>query len=152
VDGPYANGGYYFTSFQWYKNGIMIPGATQQYYQDPNGTNGIYTVRLTGIRVSDGTAFEFMTCGNEFNAFGTMKVYPVPAQTNSPVYVELDLTPAELEGAYLDIYDAKGAHVKQLQITNSLIQIDGFKTQGTYHGRITTGTNEIKAVKFVIVK
>jgi hypothetical protein len=157
---PYYNGGYKFTSYQWYKNGVLIPGATQQYYQDPNGVNGIYSVRLTGTRVFDDNCnpistpinVEFETCGEAFNAIFATKVYPVPAHINELIWVEIDLTPAELDGAYLDIYDAKGAHIKQIQVTDQKIQIDGFKTQGTYNGRITTGTNEIKAVRFVIVK
>jgi len=150
---PYYNGGYNFTSYQWYKDGKLIPGATQQHYQDPSGVaNGIYTVHLTGIRVIDGSKVEFTTCGDEFIALGSIKVYPVPAQIDEPVWVDLDLTPAEIEGAYLDIYDAKGAHVKQVQVTTSLIQIEGFKTQGAYYGKITTGTHEIKAVRFLIVK
>jgi len=157
---PYYNGGYIFTSYQWYKNGVLIPGATQQYYQDPNGVNGIYSVRLTGTRVLDGNCnpieppkkVEFETCGESFNDNLTMKVYPVPAHTDEPIWIELDLTTEEVQGAYLDIYDAKGAHIRQLQVTGTKMQIDGFKTQGTYFGRITTSTNEIKAVKFVIIK
>jgi len=158
----HTNGGYKFTSYQWYKNGTLIPGATQQHYQDPNGVNGIYSVHLTGTIVDKETCLpipglvndkvEFSTCDENFNPVSTIKVYPVPAKIDQPVTVQLDLTPAELEGAYLDIYDAKGAHIKQIQIVNTTTQVSGFKTQGTYFGRITTGTNEIKAVSFVIVK
>ncbi|MCL2291069.1 MAG: hypothetical protein FWC34_10300 [Bacteroidetes bacterium] len=153
----YYNGGYMFTSYQWYKNGEIIPGATQQYYQDPNGVNGIYSVRLTGYKVDvNGNRLSdqitFTTCGVEFNPTSTVKVYPVPAQVNQPVTVELDMTPAELEGAVLDIYDAKGAHIQHIPVVSSKTQVDGFKAQGTYFGRITTGTNETKAIKFVIVK
>ena len=152
----YYNGGYAFTSYQWYKNGVLIPGATQQYYQDPNGVNGIYSVKLTGYKVDAagnhiGDLLEFMTCGQEFNPSFTLKVYPVPAQVNQPVWVEIDLTPEELEGAVLDIYDAKGAHVQHISVVSNKTLVDGFKAQGTYFGKITTGTNDIKAVKFIIV-
>jgi hypothetical protein len=156
-ESPFYNGGYMFTSYQWYKNGEIIPGATQQFYQDPNGVNGIYSVRLTGYKVDkDGNRVSeqitFSTCGDEFNSKSSVKVYPVPAQVNETVTVELDLTPAELEGAVLDIYDAKGAHIQHIPVVSSKTLVDGFKAQGTYFGRITTGTNETKAVKFVIVK
>ena len=155
-ESPYYNGGYEFTSYQWFKNGVLIPGATQQYYQDPNGVNGIYSVKLTGYKVdiygNRISSIEFTTCDQEFNPSLTLKVYPVPAQVNQPVWVELDLTPAEMEGATLDVYDAKGAHVKHILVVSNKTQIDGFKAQGTYFGKITTGTNEIKAIKFVIVK
>jgi len=154
---PYYNGGYMFTSYQWYKNGDIIPGATQQFYQDPNGVNGIYSVRLTGYKVDkDGNKLSdritFNTCGDEFNSKSTINVYPVPARVNEAITVEIDLTPAELEGAVLDIYDAKGAHIQHIPVVSSRTLVDGFKAQGTYFGRITTGTNETKAVKFVIAK
>jgi len=151
TESSYYNGGYVFTSYQWYKNGIMIPGATQQYYQDPNGINGIYSVKVTGYKYDTQVPFEFMTCEQEFNPTFSLKVYPVPAQVNQPVWVEVDLTPTELEGAVLDIYDAKGAHVQHINVVTNRTLVDGFKAQGTYFGRITTGTNEIKSVKFVIV-
>jgi len=151
-ESPYFNGGYIFTSYQWYKNGIAIPEATKQYYQDPNGVNGIYSVRLTGTKASDGTSFEFSTCDQAFNPSLSMKVYPVPAQVDETVWVEVDLTPEELEGATLEVYDAKGALVKQIPVVSRITEVSGFKAQGAYYGKITTGTNEIKSVRFLIVK
>jgi hypothetical protein len=149
---PYYNGGYQFTAFQWYKNGQLIPGATKQYYQDPNGVSGRYSVRITGIRLSDGKQVEFSTCEVTFTPNYSLNVYPVPAIIDQPVTLEIDLTPTELEGAYLDLYDAKGAHIRHLPIVGKATQIEGFNAQGTYFGRVTTGTNEIKTVKFIIVK
>ena len=114
-------------------------------------------MKVTGYRIDPATGkrigdpIEFMTCGQEFNPTFTMNVYPVPAHVDQPVWVEMDLTPAELEGAVLDIYDAKGAHIQHIKVVSSKTQVDGFKAQGTYFGRVITGTNEIKAVKFVIV-
>jgi len=155
--GGYYNGGFEFTSFQWYKNGVEIPGATQQYYQDPLGLNGEYAVRLGGYKVDCngnrlGDRVEFTTCDQSFGSTSSVRVYPVPAQVNETVIVEFDMTPAELDGAVLDIYDAKGAHIQHILVVSSRTQVDGFKSQGTYFGRITTGTNEIRAIKFVIVK
>jgi hypothetical protein len=155
-DAKYYNGGFDFVAFQWYKNGVMIPGATKQYYQDPDGVNGLYSVRLNGYRVDAdgnriGDLIEFSTCDKPFNPSLSMKVYPVPARVDEPVYVDIDLTPAEMEGATLDIYDAKGAHIQHIRVVSSVTEVTGFKAQGAYYGKITTGTNEIKAVKFVIV-
>jgi hypothetical protein len=152
---PANNGGYKFTAYQWYKNDELIPGATQQYYQDPNGVNGTYYVRLTGtITRADGTVeqVEFKTCPQVFTPTQSMRVYPVPAHVDEPVILELDLTPAEFTGAVLDIYDAKGAHIMNMPITGSITRIEGMRVSGMYTGKITTGTNEIKAIKFVIVQ
>jgi len=152
VGSQYYNGGYNFTSYQWYKNDELIPGATQQWYQDPKGINGKYHVKLGGYRVADGTPVEFSTCPMDYNNTGSVKAYPVPAGVGEPVYVEIDLTAEEMNGAYIDIYDAKGAFINQVKVVSRLTKVDGFKAQGTYFGKITTGTNEIKAVRFLIVK
>jgi len=152
---PYYNGGMEFLTYQWYKNGKLIEGATMQYYQH-FGEPGIYHVHITGYTVdANGNRLEyveFVTCGFEVKANSSITVFPVPAQIDQPVWIKLNLTPAELDGAYLDIYDVKGAFVKHVDIESSDVKVEGFNTQGAYFGKITTGINEIKSVKFVIVK
>jgi hypothetical protein len=81
-----------------------------------------------------------------------MKVYPVPARTQESITIEVKLSSEQLDGAILDIYDAKGSFIKQVEVNDIITRIDGFTVPGVYFGRITTGTNEIKTVKFVIVK
>ena len=148
---PENNGGYTFLTYQWYKNGQLIPGATGQYYQEKGGLNGEYAVTLTG-RDQNGNLVEFTTCVMNFTSINITKVYPVPAAINQEITVEVDLTPEELNGAILDIFDAKGAHVQRINTVLPITKVDGFNAQGAYFGRIITGTNEIKTVKFVIVK
>ena len=149
---PDNNGGYKFTTYQWYKNGEMIEGATEQIYQEVGGLGGEYSVELDGIRVSDGAHVHFITCGKYFDAHSSIRVYPVPANTTQEVTVELNLTDEELDGAILDIYDVRGAHVKTVSNLTPITKVGNFGAQGTYFGRIITGTNEIKTVKFIIVK
>ena len=149
---PDNNGGYKFTTYQWYKNGEMIEGATDQIYQEVGGLGGEYSVELDGIRVSDGAHVHFITCGKYFDANSSIRVYPVPANSTQEVTVELNMTDEELNGAILDIYDVRGAHVKTLSNLTPITKVGNFGAQGTYFGRIITGTNEIKTVKFIIVK
>ena len=149
---PDNNGGYKFTTYQWYKNGEMIEGATDQIYQEVGGLGGEYSVELDGIRVSDGAHVHFITCGKYFDANSSIRVYPVPANSTQEVTVELNMTDEELNGAILDIYDVRGTHVKTLTNLTPITKVGSFGAQGTYFGRIITGTNEIKTVKFIIVK
>ena len=149
---PDNNGGFKFNTFQWYKNDEIIEGATDQYYQEVGGLEGFYSVELDGIRVSDGAHVHFITCGKYFSGNASIRVYPVPANTTQEVTIELNMTEEELEGAILDIYDVRGAHVKSLSNLTPITKVGNFGAQGTYFGRIITGTNEIKTVKFIIVK
>lgn len=148
---PETNGGHTFVSFQWYRNGELIPGATYKNYQEVGGLNGYYSVELTEID-ANGNLVTYVTCEQAFASLAAVKVYPVPAKVQQEITLELDLTAEELEGATLDIYNALGAQVSHMTNLKPINKISGFTAQGTYFGRIITGTNDVKTVKFVIVK
>ncbi|MBQ4442125.1 MAG: T9SS type A sorting domain-containing protein [Bacteroidales bacterium] len=147
-----ANPRYEFVGFQWYRNNELIPGAIYKNYQEIGGLRGFYSVVLTAIDHETGEMVTFQTCPREFNSLSSMKVYPVPATVQQVITIELDLTAEELNGAVLDIYDATGKQINHMTDLTPITKVAGFKAQGTYFGRIITGTNEIKTVKFVIVK
>ena len=94
----------------------------------------------------------YMACEMPFDGISFVKVYPVPAHVQQEVTIELDLTSEELEGAVLDIFSVTGALISHVTDLQPITKIEGFKAQGTYFGRILTGTNDIKTVKFIIVK
>ena len=144
---PATNGGHTFVYYQWYRNGVAIPGANEQYYQEVGGLNGFYS-----LYVIDDQGNEYMTCEMMIATNPQIRVYPVPANIGVEITVELPLSDEELNGAYLDIYDAKGALVQHVNNLQVITKVSGFEAQGTYFGRIVTGTNEIKTVKFIIVK
>lgn len=148
---PANNGGHTFVGFQWYRNGVAIPGAIYSNYQEIGGLNGFYSVELIE-QDANGNMITYKTCEMYFNSVSNVKVYPVPANVRQEITIELDLTAEELEGAVLDIYSVTGAHINHVTGLTPITKIEGFKAQGTYFGRILTGTNEIKTVKFVIVK
>ena len=94
----------------------------------------------------------YMTCDSYFASSSQIKVYPVPANVHQEITIELDLTAEELQGASLDIFDVTGQLVQHVTNVLPVTKVSGFNAQGTYFGRILTGTNEIKTVKFIIVK
>jgi hypothetical protein len=143
---PETNGGYRFVAYQWYKNGEPIPGATGQYYNEVGGLNGYYSL---WAMTEDGKVYE--SCEIAIATSARIKVYPTPAHVDQEVTIELPLTEEELEGGVLDIYDDKGALVQHISVIEQVTKVRGFHAAGTYFGRVTTGTNEIKTVKFIIV-
>ena len=144
---PETNGGHTFIAYQWYRNGEPIPGATHQYYQEIGGLNGVYSLWLM-----DDQGNEYWTCEIIVATNAQLRVYPVPAHTGVEIIVELPYSDEELDGAVLDIFDAKGALVQRVTNLQTITRVAGFEAQGTYFGRITTGTNNIETVKFIIVK
>jgi hypothetical protein len=148
---PKTNGGYTFTSYQWYKDGQLIEGATGPFYQEETVLRGNYSVMLNGT-LADGTEFQFMTCEAYFAGKTVMKVYPVPAQLFQSITIETGLTDEELDGAVLDIYTVLGQHLKHVNVVSNTIRIEGFAVPGSYVGKITTATKEVKSIKIVVVK
>lgn len=51
-----------YTSYQWYHNGELIPGATLQYYQEKGGLSGSYYVEVT----VEGLDYEAHSCVEEY--------------------------------------------------------------------------------------
>ena len=57
------NGGYDFKAYQWYKNGLPIPGATGSYIvEEPLDTAAFYQVMLTRYDTVSGDRIDLMTC------------------------------------------------------------------------------------------
>jgi hypothetical protein len=148
---PDNNGGYTFTSYQWYKDGVAIPGATGQYYQEVGGVNGTYSVMLTGTD-ANGNPIHIMTCDMYFVGKKMMKLYPNPAQTFQTITIQMSLSAEELDGAVLDVYTITGQHLRTIEVKSNIIKIDGFAVPGSYVGKITTGTKEVKSVKMVVIQ
>ena len=44
---PNYNGGFTFTAFQWYKDGVAMPGETHSYLYQPLDMNATYYAELT---------------------------------------------------------------------------------------------------------
>jgi hypothetical protein len=86
-----------FKTYQWYKDGVLIPGATKQYYQESKGLDGYYTCLVNG-ELYVGPAFFHVDKPLWIKAFGgngkldVEVVGDIPAGTNFVVY-SIDGTP-----------------------------------------------------------
>lgn len=69
-----------YATYQWYKAGVMIPGATAATYNPP--TNGSYSVKVTTVNGGcSGTSTAFVLTNLEVNAtsrHSSIKIYPNP--------------------------------------------------------------------------
>lgn len=80
-----------FNTYQWYKDGVLIPGATKQYYQEKKGLDGYYMCQVNG-EIFVGPAFFHTDKPLWIKAFGengkleVEVVGDIPAGTNLVVY------------------------------------------------------------------
>jgi len=139
-----------FVAYQWYKDGVAIPGATKQFYSDPTGLVGLYSVDVTTV---DGQKLK--TCQKAFNTplKKNVKAYPNPVQINQGLIIKIDgFEDVELKNAKLTIFDVAGSPVYysvKLETTNSLSLPP---VSGIYVGSVSTDTGANYVFKVVVTK
>ena len=96
-----------FVSYQWYKDGEEIDGATGQYYCELGGLEGDYSVKVVTV---DGE--ELFVCKKHFDRVEppfSIAVYPNPAKANEDFTLEVKgLTEEEFASARIFVYTANG--------------------------------------------
>lgn len=141
-----------FSSFQWYKNGKAIDGATKQYYSDPNGLVGTYSLKVTTINGQ-----EYYSCPKVLNTPIKTKVsvsiYPNPVKVNQVSTVKISgLSEAELQGAEMSIYTIQGIEVYSTSEVNELNPVTLPFKDGVYIGRIKTTQGNSYSYQILLLK
>ena len=141
-----------FVAFQWYKNGNEIVGANEQYYSDPDGLIGSYSLKL---KTTDG--LEFYTCPKVLNIpikkNISVSVAPNPVKINQESKVEIiGMNDEELKGAVMNIFNIQGVltySTRNVEEINSLILQN---KEGNYIGHITTVNGKDYSFRILLVK
>ena len=139
-----------FVAYQWYKNGIMIDGATKQFYNDLDGLIGSYSLKVT---TTDGQTL--YTCAKDLNIPLTQKisVYPSPLKVNQPCTVKMSgMTNAELEGAELSVYTMQGNLIYHSVKVEKLNSVYLPSVDGMYLGNVTTSKGKVFPFKIIVEK
>ncbi len=119
------NGGYDFVSYQWYKNGEIIEGATSSILYEEGGLDlsAEYSVLLT--RVSDNISA--MTCVAELFDFSAI-VDDIVVVFQSDNNVEIETQSA----ARLKIWSIQGVLVKEIELVGGHNLIANLDLEGVY--------------------
>ncbi len=137
-----SNGGYHFAEgmYQWFENGIALPGATGQYYSvgdnasDKLNPRSFYSVKMT---TTDGKTL--FTCPSTFSSTSnsTFLAYPNPVQVGEAVTVVAELSEEELRGASVQVVDLKGNLIHSENFKGKEMQIF-IKNSGYHIIRVST--------------
>gem|GEM_PF-121524 len=141
---PATNGGHEFISFQWYRNGVIVAGATKPYILAEPGA--AYDCE---ILTSDGKKFHL--CDYTASSSGiVLSVYPNPALAGGNVTVRLNNT---IQGAVINIFDLNGNLVKgniPMSGSDTTITINGI-TPGMYIIQLVS-PDGVKRTTNVVIK
>ena len=138
-----TNGGYVFTEYEWYKDGVKLP-STKGYIHEPGGLSPTaeYTAVLTTHRGD-----KITTCPAKITDMKVKSaVYPNPVKRGQSVYVETGLSSGE---AVMQLFGASGNFVTSKTLYNPVAEITMPDTPGAYVLQITVN-GTVKTYKIVV--
>ena len=138
------NGGYEFSSYQWYKNETMIPGETKSYLyitDDNLDLNSNYSVEVT--RVKDGV--KSFTCSISPSLHTDIKIYPTLLPKSDKIDIKMD------NAGKAVIWNISGLKVMEQTLRKGENSIIAPGLTGTYLLEVITEQGEVKK-QLIIVK
>ncbi|MDJ1468945.1 MBG domain-containing protein [Xanthocytophaga flava] len=109
----FDNTGGNYVSWQWYKNGSAVSGATEDFYSETSALNGSYYVLATDKNGNTVQSCALVLTGSSTVASG-IKVYPNPSRPGETVTITCNYTDAALQGAKLTITNLVGNVAQQI--------------------------------------
>jgi len=139
-----------FTAYQWYKDGVIINGATKQSYNDPAGLVGAYSVQVTDTKGN-----KILSCSKVLNLTKAVKViaYPSPVKASQTCTVQVSgLSGKDLENAELSVYTPQGVCIYQSSKVELLNSLKLPSVDGVYIGQLKTADGDKHLFKVVVIK
>ena len=141
-----------FSSYQWYKNGKSIDGATNQFYNDPLGLVGAYSLKLKTVGGQD-----LQTCPRVLNIPKVKKVsvsvYPNPMRANQESTIKITgISNEELQGAVMSVYNIQGIRVYSTKTVEQINSLTLQNLDGSYVGHIITAKGNDYVYRILLVK
>ncbi len=119
-----------YISYQWYKDGELVPNKTKQYYTENQGLNGTFYAIVTD---KDGNIFE--TCPITVSTTvkrEDFKLYPNPVASDDNFIVETNYTSEKLTGAKIQIIDISGNLISETTTVTEKTTIKSPNRVGVY--------------------
>lgn len=136
-----------FAKYQWYKNGILIEGATKDFYEEERGKklSGCYQVSVWN---EDGREYasEIYCIESE----RTLSTYPNPVSVEEPVYIDFEFTTEERKSLYVEVYSSTGLLLREFKPTAYPIVIDGMGSVGQYFVILRLNDERVLNTRFIV--
>ncbi|WP_308993792.1 PKD domain-containing protein [Mariniflexile litorale] len=136
-----------FVSWQWYKNDVVIAGATKPYYSNAN-LEGSYYVKATTI-----SGEVIQTCALDLvvsNFLRKITVIPNPIQSGALFRVDLDFDPSTLKDAIIKLFDMKGNLISTQTVNNTSLELRAPTTAGVYILALNLANGDRKTTNILI--
>jgi len=138
-----------FSAYQWYKDGVAIEGATKQFYSDPKGLVGTYSIQAT---TTDGEILYSYPKVLNIPLIRKVTAYPTMVRANQTCTVEItdEAMDMDLTGAELSVYSTQGTRVYYSNKVEKVNSIQLPTMSGMYSGRLTTADGQSFLFKVIV--
>ncbi|WP_417939915.1 MBG domain-containing protein [Flavobacterium sp. RS13.1] len=95
-----------FKSYSWYKNGVLVPGQTSQYFKENGPLNGTYyavATKLDGTLITTCTLNLSTTIEEEY-----IRIVPNPVRSNATFQLITNVSSGRLQNARIELYSLTG--------------------------------------------
>ena len=133
---PNTNGGYSFTSFKWFKNGVLV--SEKQLFSEGNSADNLLDPNATyqAIMVTE-DGDELRTCVFDviLEARKGLSLLQNPVVKGTALKVRADFSKEELKEAVFYLYDSNGRLLKTIKATGveNTIQLPSSIARGVYN-------------------
>ena len=133
------NGGYDFSAFQWYKDGVLLPGETHSYLNQSLSFESEYSVLLTNTE-----GLQLMSCPIIAEDKSELSVYPTILKQGELVNCHLTNNNA------LYIHDATGKVIQELQLEEGTTAVALPAVSGVYLLRFVSNDHIERTFKVIV--
>lgn len=137
-----------FVSWQWYKNGKAVSGATRQYFNENQVLKGTYYVIAIDKNGNAIKSCLFKTTDQVFSK--SIKIYPNPVKISSEFTLECNFNEAQLKGAVINIFDINGKKVQTISNVKTQNLIIAPSQTAIYVVALTLSNGEQKTINMLV--
>lgn len=136
-----------YSAFQWYKNGVLIPGANSQYYSEKT-LKGTYSIQA---KDKDGNVIKFCPLTIDGQTFSkAIKLYPNPVQSLRELTIESDYSAEELKDSRINIFDLSGKLVTTINNVSPKVIVTAPSSSGIYVVVLSLANGQHKTINLLV--
>lgn len=124
-----------FKSYSWYKDGVLVPEQTNQYFKENGALNGTYyavATRLDGALITTCSLILSPTLEEEY-----IKIVPNPVKPNASYELVTNVSSSKLQNAHIEVYNLGGLLMEDVTTSQNTVTLKAPIVEGIYIVKMT---------------
>ncbi|MGL2994952.1 MBG domain-containing protein [Flavobacterium sp. TSSA_36] len=124
-----------FKSYSWYKNGVLVPSQTSQYFKESSALNGTYyavATKLDGTLITTCPLTLSPTVEEEY-----IRIVPNPVRSNANFQLITNVSSSKLQNARVELFNLIGNLLTTINTSQNTIDMIAPSVEGIYIVKMT---------------